>query len=132
MTLKRRRKPVGVLAVTGVLIAAGLTAVNTASAAPLPPATDAKPVIVILKNQHQDLSAKAAGVQRRAVTQNDQAPLVAKVRATGARDMKTFSIVNGFAALLSPAQMNELKTDPSVADVVPDRVVPFVPFARAQ
>ncbi|HZP54489.1 S8 family serine peptidase [Actinocrinis sp.] len=82
--------------------------------------------IVVLRNQHPDLSAKAAS--RRRVTGQDQAPLVSRARAGGATAVKTFSVVNGFAATMTAAQARDLAADPSVAEVVPDRMVPLSPL----
>ena len=85
---------------------------------------------MVLKNQHPDISAKAA--TRRQVTGRDQAPLVNRARAAGATAVKNFAVINGFAATMTAAQAGSLAADPSVAEVVPDRMVPLSPLSRQE
>ncbi len=93
------------------------------------PAASAKsPFIVVLNNQHPDVSVKAAN--RHQITSQDQAPLVSRARSGGATGIKNFSVVNAFAATMTPAQAASLGTDPSVAEVVPDRMVPLTPLTQ--
>jgi Subtilase family/Peptidase inhibitor I9 len=71
-----------------------------------------RPVIVIMRNQ---LSGAAV--------ETDQAPVMnelAQVKATG---IKRFHTVNSFAATVSDDEIARLKTNPSVAMVVPDVVI---------
>lgn len=60
--------------------------------------TAKSPFIVVLANQHPEVSARAA--QRWQVTGHDQAPLVARARSGGAAGIKTFSVINAFAATI--------------------------------
>jgi hypothetical protein len=90
------------------------------------------PVIVVLKNQHSDLNAKTAKAQRQQAAVNDQATLVNHAKSTGAKDVKAFSIVNGFSAKMTPAEAAHLRADPSVAAVVPDRQVPVSSLSAQQ
>src|SRR5215469_10428903 len=122
------------------LVLAGAAAVGlvlaipgAAGAAPVPAATggDQSSVIVILKNQHTELNARTAKTQRQNATRNDQAPLVDSAKRSGASNVKTFSVINGFAAKVSPSEAASLRSDPSVAAVVPDRMVPIRPLTNA-
>jgi hypothetical protein len=117
---------------TAAALAAASGAVSLALAAPgnartgPVPAGDTKqiPVIVVLKNQHSDLNAKTARTKREQTTAGEQAPLVGAARAAGAKDIRNFSIVNGFAAKMSPDEAEQLRADPAVDAVVPDRAIP--------
>jgi len=123
---RRRIHLAGALA--AVLAAAGLMPAAAAAAAQTGPK---QPVIVVLRNQHPELPAKSAAQARRQTTAHDQAPLVSGARGNGATDVKTFSIINGFSASMTAAEANTLRADPSVAAVVPDRMVPLAPLTAA-
>ena len=126
-----RRHRIAVVAVTALGLGAGTTAAAQAGAAPARPtaaqqaaalSTGAKhPVIVLLKNQHPELSAKTAKAQRKASADQEQAPLVGSARAAGAQDIKKFSVINGFSAKMTDAEAEHLRQDPSVAAVVADQ-----------
>ncbi len=128
VNINRRYQALVVLGLAGLV----MTSTTAAGASPgRPPATgDRQPVIVILRNQHPELPAKAAGAQRRAVTQNEQAPLVDRARVAGATNVKRFSVVNGFSASMSDAQIAQLRADPGVAAVVPDRMTRVRPLGE--
>ncbi len=119
------------VAVTGSLAVGAGPAAAAASTAAASATTGARSsFIVVLKNQHPDISAKAA--TRRQVTGRDQAPLVNRARAAGATAVKNFAVINGFAATMTAAQAGSLAADPSVAEVVPDRMVPLSPLSRQE
>ncbi|WP_326853525.1 S8 family serine peptidase [Actinocrinis sp.] len=110
-------------------LAIGGSAYGAVPAAAASPAAVAKsPFIVVLTNQHPDVSAKAT--RRRQIIGQDQAPLVARARSGGAANIKAFSVVNAFAATMTAAQADSLRADPSVAEVVPDRMVPLTPLTE--
>jgi hypothetical protein len=122
------------------LVLAGAAAVGlvlaipgAAGAAPVSAAIggDQSSVIVILRNQHPELNARTAKTQRQITTRNDQAPLVNNAKRSGASNVKTFSVINGFAAKVSSSEAASLRADPSVAAVVPDRMVPINPLTDA-
>jgi hypothetical protein len=125
---RRIQVPLMALALGGLVMASA----TAAGAAPgKPPATgDRKPVIVVLRNQHAELPAKSAAAQRRSTTQREQAPLADKARAGGATGVKHFSVINGFAATMSPAQVAQMQADPNVAAVVPDRLTRLQPLGK--
>ncbi|WP_344667181.1 S8 family serine peptidase [Catenulispora yoronensis] len=130
------------VAVTALGLGAGTSAMAQAGSVPARPSaaqqlaalsTGAKhPVIVLLKNQHPELSAKTAKAQRKASADQDQAPLVNNAQATGAQDIKKYSVINGFSAKMTDAEADHLRLDPSVAAVVSDQqhVVPQLTAAQ--
>ncbi len=101
--------------------------VPSASAQPRqsdPAAGDARPVIVVLADQHEEAPATAAGAgRRRALALADQQPLVDQVRAASATGVRQFSVMNAFAATVPVAMVSRLAADARVRAVVPDRVV---------
>jgi hypothetical protein len=98
---------------------------GAAGAAPAPPASGpTQHVIVLLKNQHSELPATAAGAGRRAqATNKDQAPLVAKAKSRGGKDFRQLHVANAFATSVPASEAAALAADPAVAAVVPDKVV---------
>src|SRR5690349_8108876 len=73
-------------------------------------------VIVVLRNQHTDLSM-TKGQQRGPridAAQRDQAPLIANAQRSGARNIHGFKTLNGFSATVTPDQAAQLSADPSV------------------
>ncbi|MDT4989501.1 MAG: hypothetical protein QOI74_3595, partial [Micromonosporaceae bacterium] len=109
---------VGVVAATLSPVAAQAAPGGTPGAGANQPATD---VIVMLRNQHTDLSiTKGKRSPRTDAAQRDQAPLIAKARQSGAGNLRGFSTVNGFAAKATPAQVATLSADPAVQAVYPD------------
>jgi hypothetical protein len=79
---------------------------------------------VLLKNQHAELPATPATAGRRAqATDRDQAPLVAKAKSRGGKDFRQLHVTNAFATSVPASEVTALAADPSVAAVVPDRLV---------
>jgi hypothetical protein len=139
---RKHRIPVIAVTALGLAAAAGATTMALGSPGPTGPsasqqlaalgAGDQIPVIVVMKNQHPDLTAKSLGVQRKAAAATDQNPLVAHAKSTGAKDVKSFSLVNGFAAKMTPAEAAHLRSDPTVAAVVPDRPITIDNLSKKQ
>jgi hypothetical protein len=78
-------------------------------------------VIVVLRNQHTDLAiTKGTTSARTKAYRNDQAPVLAKAKSDGARNLHAFDTVNAVAATVTAAQSAQLSADPSVAEVLPD------------
>jgi hypothetical protein len=78
-------------------------------------------VIVIMKQQFGPAHAGTmAAKARSAVTTNVQAPLLRELHAVHAAHIKPYSLVNALAATVSAGEEARLKTDPSVAKVIPD------------
>jgi hypothetical protein len=79
-------------------------------------------VIVVLDDQHEEVPA-SDGQRRRALTANEQLPLVELAGRAGAQNIKQFNVVNGFAASMALGAQERLAADPRVRAVVPDRVI---------
>jgi Subtilase family/Peptidase inhibitor I9 len=122
--------------IVAALVVAGSTVVPVSRSAPVraaaPPSGPYQPVIVLLRDQHDAVPATPAGAgHRKALTDADQRPLVDHAVKAGARDVKRFSIINGFAAAMSPAERERLASDSRVRAVVPDVVVKKRPATQA-
>ena len=78
-------------------------------------------VIVIMKSQ---LAAAPVGshaaVLRAAVIGSEQAPLVSELRQVHATHVKSYRLVNSFAATVSAGEAARLKANAGVAEVIPD------------
>src|SRR5690349_18831279 len=115
MPLVPKRTRIASAVVVGILTATGPVAVTAAQAAPSRgPAPDtgqaSQNLIVVLKNQHQDLEiAKGRRSARTDAAKKDQAPLISKAQKLGARNPRGFATVNGFAVTATPAQAAELQ-----------------------
>jgi hypothetical protein len=70
-------------------------------------------VIVLMKNK-QLTGADAA---------NDRAPVMSELQQVGAQRIKTFHLLNAFAAVVSDGELQRLKANPSVAEVAPDVLI---------
>ncbi|HEY3713702.1 MAG TPA: S8 family serine peptidase [Jatrophihabitantaceae bacterium] len=114
----------------GLATAAGtLVPVTSSVAAPVPSAPvvgaaqDGGAVIVWLKDQHADLNLRTQSRQRIDAAHEDQNSLVADIRAHGGTDLKQLVSVNAVAANLSADEVQRLRTDPAVKQIVPDSEV---------
>ncbi|MDH6139204.1 MULTISPECIES: S8 family serine peptidase [Kitasatospora] len=122
------------------LVLAFGTSANGAPATPAPNAAQATsesgapaPVIVILKDQLTNSPADAGHLDARKKEANQaQAPLLAKVRANGGTNVKSFVVGNAFSATVSPALRAALEADPAVAQVIADETVRVTPPAPAK
>ena len=119
---------------SGTAVAATAPAVAVAPAAPAAAASGpTQHVIVLLRNQHADIPAAHATVGKRvAATAADQSRLVKSVRASGGSAIRQLHVVNAFAATASPAEQAALRSDPTVAEVIPDRTVQLSPAAKSR
>jgi hypothetical protein len=80
-------------------------------------------VIVVLKNQHADITLKAQGAQRTATTRSDQQSIVSDIKANGGTGVTQLVSVNAVAANLSAAEVDRLRGNPAVSEVVPDEPI---------
>jgi hypothetical protein len=117
--------------VAATLVASGMCAVPVgADAAPVEAATDlrapltqeaaarlsqnvSRPVIVIMKNR-QFKGDDAA---------NDQAPVMRELNQVAARNIKSYRLVNSFAATVSDGELARLQANPAVDRVIPDSLI---------
>lgn len=81
-------------------------------------------MIVVLRDQHSDLNLRTQGAARRAAAQADQAPLVADIKAHGGTDITQLVSVNAIAARMSAAEVERLRDNAAVSEIVPDTSVP--------
>ncbi|GAA2235971.1 MULTISPECIES: S8 family serine peptidase [Kitasatospora] len=137
----RRHKPrlaaVTLAAAASMVLASGATAWS----APLPAVSGSAtaadsgapaPVIVILKDQLSSAPADSGHLtERKQQAASAQAPLLAKVRAEGGTNIKSFVVGNAFSATVSPALRAALAANPAVASVVPDQTVTVTPTSPA-
>ncbi|RNI23869.1 S8 family serine peptidase [Flexivirga caeni] len=88
------------------------------SAAPAPATSK---VIVVLADQFGGmLSTAAKRTERSGAVRADQAPVVASLQASGAKEIRSIQLVNAVVATVSPAEQAALSRDPAVSEVVPD------------
>ncbi len=88
----------------------------------------AQSVIVVFKNQDraQPATRSALGARRRTLAAV-QRPVLQKLAAGNARDVHSFTTLNAVSATVSPAQLSTLRSDPAVAEVVPNGLVHLAP-----
>ncbi|HET6499805.1 MAG TPA: S8 family serine peptidase [Amycolatopsis sp.] len=99
-----------------------------ATAAPAPsapaPAVDGAAgggaVIVVLKDQHSAMNLKSQGTQRTSATRADQQSIVDDIKAAGGTDLTQLVSVNAVAAHLSAGEVDRLRGNPAVSEIVPD------------
>jgi hypothetical protein len=78
-------------------------------------------VIVIMKSQlAQAAVGSRAAAARSAAVRSSQVPLMSELREVHATSVKSYTLVNGFSATVSSGEEALLKSDPAVAEVVPD------------
>jgi hypothetical protein len=81
-------------------------------------------VIVVMKSQPRATRpGTAVAAARSAAIARSQAPLLRQLRLTRATDIKTYQLVDAFAATVSRAEAASLAANPGVAEVVPDVVI---------
>jgi hypothetical protein len=81
-------------------------------------------VIVIMKSQPgAERPGTRANATRSAVIASSQAPLLRQLRLTHASHIRSYRLVDAFAATVSAAEAASLKSNPSVAEVVPDVLI---------
>ena len=129
-----RRKLLGsslAFALTTALAISGGTLASAASTAPaaagVAPAYNGSAaggkVIVVLKQQQAGMSLRTQAKQRIAAAHADQAPLVAAIRAHGGTRVSQLAAPDAVAATLSAAEVAQLRTNPAVAEIVPDAMI---------
>lgn len=111
------------LAIAAVYAAPAHAQLSEALAAQLSQNAD-QHVIVILKSQHAVAPAGSSAMAERSdLIGAEQAPLMDELRQVGAKNVKSFRLVNAFAATVSKDYVTRLQTHPAVAQVVPDAVI---------
>jgi hypothetical protein len=77
-------------------------------------------VIVWLKDQHSNLNLRTQAQARADVVHADQQPIVDSIRGGGGTDIVQLVSVNAVAAHVSPAEVQQLRSYPSVKRIIPD------------
>jgi hypothetical protein len=105
---------------------------NVAAAAPGPHASavvlaapagsGTQKYIAILRNQNTTMAANSAS--RLSLIKAQQAPVLSRVRAAGGHVLSSTHLLNAVIATMTASQAAALATDPDVAEVVPDGVIP--------
>lgn len=81
-------------------------------------------VIVLLRNQHPEVTGKGSQLaQRTAALSGDQAPITSELTALHAPRVHAYSFVNAVAATISKAEADRLSANPAVQAVVADSLV---------
>jgi hypothetical protein len=89
----------------------------------------AKQMIVLLRNQNSSLAPRSAA--RDAAIKTEQAPIVRTLLQSGATDISSLSVINALVATMSSAEARLLATNPAVAHVIANAVIPGpIPNAR--
>jgi hypothetical protein len=115
--------------VAGAVALYALMQVLSASASAVAHApASAQSVIVVFKNQDraQPATRSALGARRRTLAAV-QGPVLQQLAAGKARDVHSFTTLNAVSATVSPAQISSLRSDPAVAEVVPNALVHLAP-----
>ncbi|KUN73324.1 peptidase [Streptomyces canus] len=77
-------------------------------------------VIVVMRDQLTDLPMRTQAVKRGQAAADDQAPVVAQLKKSGATRVHGMSLINAVSATLDPAAVARIRDDRRVAAVVPD------------
>jgi Subtilase family/Peptidase inhibitor I9 len=81
-------------------------------------------VIVIMRSQHPvALAGSNAEAERSDAITAEQAPLMDELRQVRASNVKSYRLVNAFAATVSKEYVARLRAHPAVAQVIPDVVI---------
>lgn len=126
--MRVRRRALGA-AVTLLSLSGGAVGLaSTSSASAQGPAATQR-VIVVFKNQDPAQPATASHIAARKVSfQQTQSPILSQLRARGATDIHTYSLLDAVAATVSSSEASALKSNPAVREVIPDQVVQLAPL----
>jgi subtilisin family serine protease len=125
MMYLRRAVLCGSAAVAACAAPLALLAPSPASAGPQA-ATNR--VIVVFKNQEPGLPpTRSLDAKRQSAVAGVQAPVTSQMTASGATNLRSYSIVNAVSATVSPGEESQLKSNPSVSEVIPDQVIRLAP-----
>src|ERR1700721_3191373 len=104
-----------------------LVQVRSASASAVSQAR-AQSVIVVFQNQGRAQPATRSGLDaRRRTLAGIQGPVLQQLATANAREVHSFTTLNAVSATVSQAQLSSLRSDPAVAEVVPNGVATLAP-----
>jgi hypothetical protein len=81
-------------------------------------------VIVVLKAQAPSLNLRTQASQRRAAAQSSQAPVTSDITAHGGTGVQSLVAPDAVAARVPAAEVSRLRSNPAVAEIVPDTPLP--------
>ncbi|MGH3165514.1 MAG: hypothetical protein ACRDN0_06415, partial [Trebonia sp.] len=82
------------------------------------------PVIVILRSQLAQAAAGTAAARTRAdAVRTNQRPLLSELAEVHATHVQQYQLVNSLSATVSAGEEARLKTDPQIAEVIPDQTI---------
>ncbi|MGD0559363.1 MAG: S8 family serine peptidase [Streptosporangiaceae bacterium] len=85
-------------------------------------------VIVLMKSQPAQASVgSAAAANRASAVRTEQAPLMSELSEVHATGVKSYQLINSFAATVSSGEESLLKSDPDVSAVIPDSTIKYDP-----
>src|SRR5579875_1435266 len=124
----------GITAAAAVAVGLGVPAAAASAAdaagtpASLAPATDGAAsggsVIVVLKAQAPGLNLRTQASQRRAAARSSQAPVTSDITAHGGTGVQSLVAPDAVAALVPASEVSRLRSNPAVAEIVPDTPLP--------
>jgi hypothetical protein len=124
-----RRTRLLALGIAPAAVALGIVPAGVATAASHPAAVPVSTAaaagheyLVILKNQNSKLNARSSA--RRLAVRTEQAPVMSQMHSLGAKVVATTSIINAVIAKTSLSGARSLASNPAVAEVIPNQVIP--------
>ncbi|HEX4255920.1 MAG TPA: S8 family serine peptidase, partial [Streptosporangiaceae bacterium] len=81
-------------------------------------------VIVVLKAQEPSLNLRTQASQRRAAARSSQAPVTSDITAHGGTGVQSLVAPDAVAAHVPAAEVSRLRSNPAVAEIVPDTPLP--------
>jgi hypothetical protein len=119
--MRHRNKVLGAVIASMSLFAVAEIASGPASAQSQTPSQH---VIVVFKNQDRSQPATPGLVgQRRQTLHSIQAPVLNQLSSSHARSVHSYTTFNAVSATVTPSAVSALKSDSSVAKVVPDQII---------
>jgi hypothetical protein len=126
--MRNRRTVVLIASVVAALIG-GMQLLSSAAAQNQ---SSANRVIVVFKNQERSLPATRKLIsQRKSAIQGIQAPILSQLSSSGAKNVRSFDVLNAVSATVSKGEESQLKSNPAVSAVVPDQIIRLAPVGRA-
>jgi hypothetical protein len=120
---RRGPRALAIAATSALVLTVTPVGAALASTAPERTAGATTPVIVFLRDQPSLSPASARSAGRRDAIAASQAPFLSELAEVHATHVTTFSLVNAFAATVSPGEEKVLAADPAVARVIPDDTI---------
>ena len=106
---------------------------QTAGSAPLASAPNGAAkggaVIVVLKSQLSGQNMRTHSSKLKADARSDQASIVSSIRSSGGTGVLQLTEPNSVAATLSASEVSALRSNPAVAEVIPDPKIQVAPAA---